>query len=126
MTMQKKIISFCLTIVKGDGTPRCSYLNDAGLPIWMWTILFMDQSCQAHNVGGEQSISIAEVACQLEQQFRSGLELKTLGTPDPSKPVERYVPLIARAQIESGLRQNRELQDSLLRTIELNRVWINE
>ena len=112
-------------VVSGDGTPQRSYLYAADLAIWLWTILFKGQSCRAYNVGSEESLSITEVACRVAQQFRPDMQVKILGIPDPSKPIERYVPLIARAQDELGLHQIRELQDSIRRTIEFNRGWKN-
>jgi dTDP-glucose 4,6-dehydratase len=104
-------------IVKGDGTPQRSYLYAADLAIWLWTILFKGQTCRPYNVGSEQSLSIAQVAEAVRQQFPPGIQVKVLGTPDPNKPLERYIPATQRAENDLGLKAMVALPEGIQKTI---------
>ena len=104
-------------IIKGDGTPMRSYLYAADLAIWLWTILFKGQSQRTYNVGNEDSISIAEMARRVAQQFQPAMEIETRGKVDANKPLERYVPETARAKNELGLDALIKLNEAIERTI---------
>ncbi len=79
-------------VVKGDGTPYRSYLYAADLAIWLWTILFKGESCSPYNVGSEEAITINELANMVASCFQETIQVKVAKTPDPNKPLERYVP----------------------------------
>jgi dTDP-glucose 4,6-dehydratase len=104
-------------IVKGDGTPRRSYLYAADLAIWLWTILFRGQSCRPYNVGSDESISIAELAQLVAAQFPTKIAVEIRGTSDHNKSLEQYVPDISRATNELGLRLSTPLLQSIGKTI---------
>lgn len=104
-------------IVKRDGTSYRSYLYAADLAIWLWTILFKGQSCSPYNVGGEQSLSIAELAGKVAAHFVPARKVKILGTPDPERPAERYVPATERARNELQLSQYINLDEAIERTV---------
>jgi nucleoside-diphosphate-sugar epimerase len=108
-------------IIKGDGTPIRSYLYAADLAIWLWTILFMGQACRPYNVGSDESLSIAEVAHCVAEQFPAKIAVKICGTPNRLKPVERYVPDIQRAKKELGLMTLTSVDAGVLRTIQFER-----
>ncbi len=103
-------------IIKGDGTPYRSYLYAADLAIWLWTILFKGQSCRPYNVGSDKPYSIAEIAKVVAEQFPQKINLKILGSVDPQKALERYVPDIKRARSELGLDVLVDLAASIKRT----------
>lgn len=105
-------------IVKGDGTPQRSYLYAADLAIWLWTILFRGQSCRPYNVGSEESLSIAEVAQRVAEQFQPTIAVEIRGTPNPQKPLERYVPNTTRAKLELGVMKIIKLEDGIKSTKE--------
>ena len=104
-------------LVKGDGTPHRSYLYAADLAIWLWTILLKGESCRAYNVGSEDAVSIAEVANVVAQSFVKPMEVRIAKMPDPSKPVERYVPATKMALEHCNLRQTIDLEVGIKRTI---------
>jgi nucleoside-diphosphate-sugar epimerase len=104
-------------IIRGDGTPHRSYLYAADLVIWLWTILLRGQSCRAYNVGGEESLSIMEVAERVSNGFRPKVQIERRGIPKLRKPVERYVPSIDRAKSELELYPLVDLQTSIHKTI---------
>jgi dTDP-glucose 4,6-dehydratase len=109
-------------IVQGDGTPHRSYLYAADLAIWLWTILFNGQSLRPYNVGSDESLSITEVAHRVAEQFPAKIAVEISGKANPEKALERYVPDIKRAKQELGLMSLVSVDDSILRTIQFERV----
>jgi len=104
-------------IVLGDGTPGRSYLYASDLAIWLWTILFRGQSCRPYNVGSDESLSIAEVAHRVAEQFPSKIAVEIRGTPNPLKPLERYVPEIHLANSTLRLEKWVSLDSAIQKTI---------
>jgi len=104
----------------GFGTSRRSYLYAADLAVRLWTILFKCQSCRSYNVGSEGSLSIAEVAEQVAEQFKPKLKVDIRMESDPQKLPERYIPDISRARNELGFKKYIPLPDAILRTIRWN------
>jgi nucleoside-diphosphate-sugar epimerase len=96
-------------VIKGDGTPQRSYLYAADLMIWLWTILVKGAPCRPYNVGGEESLSIAELA----RVAAGGLPVEVLGSPASGKLPERYVPSMARVQSELGLTAHIALPEAI-------------
>ncbi len=103
--------------VQGDGTLLRSYLYGADLAIWLWTIMVNGQSLRAYNVGSEVSLSIAEVAKKVAEQFNPNVTVEIREVPNSKKPVERYVPSTRCAKNELGLNTWISLLDSIDRTI---------
>ncbi len=101
-------------IVKGDGTPRRSYLYAADLAIWLWMILIKGHALYPYNVGSDESLSIAEVAHLVAEQFPTKIAVEIRGT---RKPLERYVPDISRARGELRLDAWVDLASGVQRTI---------
>jgi dTDP-glucose 4,6-dehydratase len=104
--------------VGGDGTPFRSYLYAADLVLWLWTILLRGTSCHPYNVGSDRSVSIAETARLVANAFAPDIPAVHIAKkPDPAMPPARYVPNVARAMTELGLRINVDLETAILRTI---------
>ena len=105
-------------VIKGDGTPQRSYLYASDLAIWLWTILFKGQSLRPYNVGSDQSLSILETAKMVSGQVNPPATIQVLGTPDPNRQLERYVPDVSRAKSELALTQNVPLEQAIQFTME--------
>ncbi|HET7143532.1 MAG TPA: NAD(P)-dependent oxidoreductase [Anaerolineales bacterium] len=105
-------------IIKGDGTPRRSYLYAADLAIWLWTILLRGESGRVYNVGRENSMSIAELANAVASNVSSTIKIEIYGKKDVNQLVERYVPNTQRAITELKLQSTIDLNMSIKRTIQ--------
>ena len=104
-------------IIQGDGTPQRSYLYAADLSIWLWTILLKGQALRPYNVGSDESLSIAQVARRVAQEFPAGIRVEIHGTPNLLKPLERYVPDTGRAKSELNLQVWISINDGIQRTL---------
>ncbi len=103
-------------IIKGDGTPRRSYLYAADLAHWLWGMLFDAPSGRAYNVGGSESISISELAQRVKQLLKSEGRVHITQFPSPDIHSQAYVPAIDRIASELGMRPTVCLDEAILRT----------
>lgn len=109
-------------IIKGDGTPRRSYMYGADLVVWLLGILLRGRSCRAYNVGSDQAISIEELArsvAEVAGVLRPDIRILTERAPDAVP--EYYVPDITRAKKELGLEITIPFEEALRRTIAWHR-----
>lgn len=108
--------------IRGDGTPRRSWLYMSDLAAWLWTLLAFGKPNRAYNVGSDEGYTIAEAAQLTASLLRpridgnAGLPIKIDGTPQPGAPLNSYVPAIERAEAELGLRVRVPLAEALRRT----------
>jgi dTDP-glucose 4,6-dehydratase len=108
-------------IVKGDGSPRRSYLYAADLAVWLWTILLRGQALRPYNVGSEKSLSIAETAYSVARSVSPEVPVEIRGTANPNSPVEQYVPSTQRARDELNLHDDLDLHEKVRRTLNWHR-----
>ena len=110
--------------IKGDGTPRRSWLYMSDLAAWIWRLLVRGQQARAYNVGSDEGFTIREAAeiaaATLRPNGHGGSELSVhvAGVPTAGAALNSYVPSIDRAQQELGLRVTVPLSEALLRTAE--------
>ena len=108
--------------IKGDGTPRRSWLYMSDLAAWLWTMLAQGAPGRAYNVGSDEAYSIAEAATLTANVLRpdgeggSALPIRIDGTPTPGAPLNSYVPSVERARSELGLHVAVPLAEALRRT----------
>ncbi|MFI5298749.1 MAG: NAD-dependent epimerase/dehydratase family protein, partial [Polyangiales bacterium] len=105
-------------VVRGDGTPRRSYLYASDLARWLWALLARGVSGRAYNVGSDVAVSIAELAREVGRIGGVGVEV--LGTPTPGVAPPRYVPAIDRARSELGLDVHVDLATAIQKTLAWN------
>lgn len=104
-------------VVSGDGTPLRSYLYAADLVIWLITILNRGRSGVPYNVGGEQAVSIAELAHSVANAAQRPDSVRVLGTPVPGARPSAYMPSLQRTKAELGLQVSVGLDDAIGRTL---------
>jgi len=102
--------------IRGDGTPRRSYLYAADLAIWLWTMLFRAPALTPVNVGSDRDFSILEIAKIVAATLRPETEIRVAQERVPGAPVSRYVPSVARAREILGLRESVGLEEAIRRT----------
>jgi nucleoside-diphosphate-sugar epimerase len=102
--------------IRGDGTPRRSWLYMSDLSIWLWTLLASGQSGRAYNVGSDDGMTIAAAARLTADTLSPGLPIHMDGTPNPAAPLNSYVPDISRIRDEFGLTVTIPLDEALRRT----------
>ncbi len=109
-------------VVEGDGTPLRSYLYAADLVVWLLTVLTRGRSGVPYNIGGEQAVSIGELARRVARVAGCLADTVTIrGTPTAQGPVSAYLPSLARVEQELGLRTGIGLDDALRRTLAWHR-----
>lgn len=102
--------------VRGDGAPVRSYLYAADLAVWLWTILFRGQASRAYNVGSDRALTIGELAGVVRQEMKQNVGVEIERVAVPGRPGSRYVPAIARARGELGLRVWTHLDEAIRKT----------
>ncbi|WP_322880858.1 NAD-dependent epimerase/dehydratase family protein [Pandoraea sputorum] len=106
-------------VIRGDGTPRRSYMYATDLVVWLLAIFVRGHSGQSYNVGSDQAISIRDLAERVAQVADlASPEIQVFGVAQPGTPPERYVPAIDRARDELGLEIAVSLDQGLRRTID--------
>lgn len=89
--------------VSGDGTSQRSYLYMADLSVWLLDLLANGTAGFAYNVGSDQSISIAELACLVRDVLAPEKEVVITQQPSADGIRHRYIPDISRARGELEL-----------------------
>jgi dTDP-glucose 4,6-dehydratase len=102
--------------IRGDGTPRRSWLYMADLSIWLWTLLAFGRAGRAYNVGSDDGMTIAAAARLTAETLSPGLAIQIDGTPNPDAPLNSYVPDVGKVQEEFGLRVRVGLEEGVRRT----------
>ncbi len=106
--------------ISGDGTAVRSYLYAADMAWWLWTILLRGDSGRAWNVGGEEAVSILELARVAIRAWGRELPIELGRAAQPGVRPHRYVPSVERARQELGLRERVPLEAMFERTFQ----WI--
>jgi dTDP-glucose 4,6-dehydratase len=103
--------------VQGDGTPLRTYLYASDLAWWLWKISTEGAPGKAYNVGGNEIVSIRDLAEAVAESFCPRLSVVMARFPDVGRKPERYIPDISRAENELGLSVRISVKEALQRTI---------
>lgn len=105
-------------VIQGDGTAFRSYLYAADLAIWLWTILLRAPDGVAYNVGGDEAITIADLAQLVTQLAGSDKKIRVMTSTDLLKATERYLPDVQKAGQDLGLKTLIPLNEAIHRTMQ--------
>ncbi len=100
--------------VAGDGRPRRSYLYPTDLVAWLLAVLLDGRPARAYNVGSPDALTIAELAHRCAMHAGDGRSAVRIGST--TAPGRDYVPDVARATTELGVRVTVPLVDAIART----------
>lgn len=100
-------------LVKGDGTPLRSYLDQFDLAHWLFTLMFEGVDGEAYNVGSNRAISIAELAYLVRDILAINKSVLIRDTLTSSER-HRYVPSIDKICALHKLAPTITLEDSIV------------
>ncbi|WP_109478940.1 NAD(P)-dependent oxidoreductase [Paraburkholderia sp. C35] len=104
-------------VIKGDGTPRRSYMYATDLVAWLLAILIRGHAGRAYNVGSDHGVSIRELAEAIARETgQSSDRIQVLGQAALGAAPDRYVPDISRAANELAARISVPLDEAIRRT----------
>lgn len=112
-------------VVGGDGTPLRSYLYAADLAVWLLRILVRGGTGVPYNVGGDEAISIGELAHRVAQASGNAGAVQIKGKPVPGAKPSAYLPSLSRAREQLGLDVYIPLSEALERTLDWHRARAN-
>lgn len=102
--------------IKGDGTPRRSYMYMADLVIWLLNILINGKSCHPYNVGSNYGISILDLANIVSKVINPDIKIEVMKRKNVKSGIEYYVPSTDRAIQELNLKKGINLEEAIKRT----------
>ena len=102
-------------VVRGDGTPRRSYLFADDLVDWLFAILACGETGRPYNVGSDVSVSVRELAETVARVLGGG-PVQILGRPTDAPPAV-YVPVVERARRELGLSVAVPLEEAIRKSV---------
>jgi dTDP-glucose 4,6-dehydratase len=102
--------------VKGDGSPRRSWMYMSDLAVWLWTLLAEGHPGRAYNVGSDEGHSVAEAAKLVAATLAPHLPVTISNAPIAGAVVNSFVPSVERARKELGLQISVPLDEALRRT----------
>lgn len=110
-------------LVKGDGTPLRSYLDQRDLARWLTTMLLRGKPLRAYNVGSDEAVSIAELAHAIARQCPAS-SVRIQRQPVAGSAIERlrYLPDVSRAREELGLQVEIGLADAIAHALARRRA----
>lgn len=109
-------------VVNGDGTPLRSYMYSADLVIWLIRILLRGESGIPYNVGGQEAMSIGDLARLVASVSGTGSKVVVKQTPPPGVRPSAYLPDLTRAETTLGLVNGIALDEAVRRTLAWNRL----
>jgi len=100
-------------VIKGDGSPIRSYLDQRDLAVWLMQILVNGKNTNAYNVGSDQAISIGELAKLVKHIVAPQVNIQIEMQEPSGSNRNLYVPNIEKAKKELGLDVRYSLASSI-------------
>jgi dTDP-glucose 4,6-dehydratase len=107
--------------IQGDGTPWRSYLHASDMAAWLWLLAVDGRDRTAYNVGGDEAVTIAELARRVVAAAGSSATTTMSRLPVQGLASDRYVPDVRRVRSELKLPAPRTLDEAIRSTAEWHR-----
>jgi nucleoside-diphosphate-sugar epimerase len=107
--------------VRGDGTALRSYLYPTDLVVWLLALLVRGDRATAYNVGSDEVVSMAELARAIGAEATPPARVEAQAR-EPQGPQNIYLPDVAKAREELGLRVTVPLREAIRRTLAFHRA----
>lgn len=108
-------------IVRGDGTPRRTFMYAGDMATWLWSICLTGRARRPYNVGSDEIVTIAELARLVARTVGPSVSVRVLGDAGQVGVGTAYIPDISRARTELGLEWTANLETAVKRTIAWHR-----
>ncbi|SAL64608.1 NAD-dependent epimerase/dehydratase family protein [Caballeronia telluris] len=103
-------------VVKGDGTPVRSYMDQTELARWLLVMLREGKAGHAYNVGSPEAMTLGDAAHRIATLLSPGKPVRILAKPDADNATRnRYVPDVLRAATELDLHNEIDFDQAILR-----------
>lgn len=100
-------------IVNGDGAPLRTYLDQADMAHWLWTLLLEGKAGDRYNVGSDEVISIGDLAHLVRDLVCPGKTVQILGRGRLCHSRSRYIPSIEKVTNRHSLEVTVPLAESI-------------
>ncbi|MDP9902187.1 NAD-dependent epimerase/dehydratase family protein [Variovorax ginsengisoli] len=103
-------------VIQGDGTAKRTYLYAADMTTWLWAILLRGEHGGTYNVGGDEAVSMAELAQRVVHVLgaEGGVVVRKQATAGMAP--DRYVPDTRKARASLMLPAPLPLDEAIART----------
>lgn len=102
-------------IVKGDGTPVRSYMDQRDLAHWLCVLMENGVAGQAYNVGSDHALTISELANLIRDLLAPRKIVRINCAAVQQDPRNRYVPSIDKIHSQLGLVITHKLTEAIIK-----------
>ena len=111
--------------VRGDGTPRRSFLYPTDLIVWLLTLLLRGESERLYNIGSDEAVSIGVLAEKIARLSGGDVIVEGAPTRLATSSPDSYVPSIARIINELGVRREVSLDAAIAKTLAFHDITLS-
>jgi len=109
--------------IMGDGTPLRTYLYTSDLCTWLLKILLDGLPGRVWNVGGEEIVSIRELAEIVREELNPKINIRVFKPPTVFG--EKYIPDVTRITADFGLLPKINIKQAVQKTAQWNLKYAN-
>ncbi|MBU2455890.1 MAG: NAD-dependent epimerase/dehydratase family protein, partial [Proteobacteria bacterium] len=103
-------------IINGDGTPVRSYMYMADVVLRLWLLLLKGRGGMAYNIGGEEPVTIEELARLAVRILKSEVDIRIENKALHGAHANTYYPDNRRLRSEFGLDPGTGIEEAIQRT----------